>query len=466
MVLGMNSKMWYRSSGPLDVAAHERITMERGRRECATDSREWLYAGQQSASTTGIFEARESAVRSYCRTWPKVFNRAKGSWMYDEDGRAYLDFFTGASALNYGHNNPVLKQALLDYVARDGVVHSLDMHTVAKRDFLTAFDEHILQPRQLDYRVQFPGPGGTNAVEAALKVARKATGRTDVVAFTGAFHGMTLGALAVTGSKYHRGGAGVPLPHVIQVPFGCRPEGNGPATPGIERLLQDRDTSLGEVAAVIVETVQGEGGINVAPPEWLSELATMCQRHGVVFIIDDIQMGCGRTGPFFSFEPARIVPDVVCLSKSIGGYGLPMALTLIRPDLDIWKPGEHNGTFRGVNPAFITGATALRAYWRDNALEQSTLAKGQRVATALTELAASVPGTPMRPRGRGLARGLAFEYGELARKVSSVAFERGLLVETAGPDDEVVKLLPPLTASDAEIDQGLAVLADAVQTVC
>ncbi len=221
MVLGLASEMWYRTFGPLDIAPYERITMEQGRQECATDSSEWLYAGQQDVSTTGIFEARESAVRSYCRTWPKVFDRATGSWMYDEDGRAYLDFFTGASALNYGHNNPVLKQALLDYVARDGVVHSLDMHTVAKRDFLTAFDELILQPRQLDYRVQFPGPGGTNAVEAALKVARKATGRTEVVAFTGAFHGMTLGALAVTGSKYHRGGAGVPLPHVIQVPFGC-----------------------------------------------------------------------------------------------------------------------------------------------------------------------------------------------------------------------------------------------------
>jgi diaminobutyrate-2-oxoglutarate transaminase len=177
-------------------------------------------------------------------------------------------------------------------------------------------------------------------------------------------------------------------------------------------------------------------------------------------------MGCGRTGPFFSFEPAGIMPDIVCLSKSISGYGLPMALTLIRPELDIWKPGEHNGTFRGFNPAFVTGTAALRLYWRDKALEHSTLATGQRVAVALADLAESVPGTPIQLRGRGLAQGLAFEDGELARKVTSAAFERGLLVETAGPKDEVVKLLPPLTASDAEIDQGLALLADAVQTVC
>src|SRR5271155_3943805 len=150
-----------------------------------------------------IFEERESAVRSYCRTWPTVFDRAAGSWLYDTGGRAYLDFFAGAGALNYGHNNPALKAALLDYLADDRVIHSLDMYTVAKGEFLTAFDELILQPRELNYRVQFPGPGGANAVEAALKLARKATGRTEVITFTGGFHGMTLGALAVTSSSIH-----------------------------------------------------------------------------------------------------------------------------------------------------------------------------------------------------------------------------------------------------------------------
>jgi diaminobutyrate-2-oxoglutarate transaminase len=400
----------------------------------------------------GIFEDRESAVRSYCRTWPKVFDRALGSWLYDDDGRGYLDFFTGASALNYGHNNPAIKQALLGYLADDRVIHSLDMYTVAKGEFLTAFDELILQPRQLDYRVQFPGPAGTNAVEAALKLARKATHRTDVLSFSGGFHGMTLGSLAVTGSSFHRNGAGVPLPYAVAVPFGSDLAASG--------------LDLGQIAAVIVETVQGEGGINPAPLEWLGELAALCERHGCLLIIDDIQMGCGRTGPFFSFEAAGIKPDIVCLSKSISGFGLPLALTLIRSDLDIWKPGEHNGTFRGINPAFITGTAALRTYWQDQVLEHSVIATGQRVASALTELAESVPGTPMRPRGRGLAHGLAFESGELARKVSSAAFERGLIVEIAGPDDEVIKLLPPLTATEAEIDEGLAILADAVQTVC
>ncbi len=414
----------------------------------------------------GIFDDRESAVRSYCRVWPTVFDRASGSWLYAADGHAYLDFFTGASALNYGHNNPAIKRALLDYLADDRVIHSLDMHTVAKAEFLTAFDELILQPRQLDYRVQFPGPGGTNAVEAALKLARMATGRTEVITFTGGFHGMTLGALAVTSSKFHRQAAGVPLQHAIQVPFGCSLNGGTPGSCGIEHLLQGSDAGPDQVAAVIVETVQGEGGINVAPLKWLSELSELCQRNGILLIVDDIQMGCGRTGPFFSFEAAGIKPDIVCLSKSISGFGLPLALTLIRRDLDIWKPGEHNGTFRGINPAFVTGTAALRVYWQHKALEHGTLAKGDRIAAGAAAIAESVPGTPMQTRGRGLAHGLAFEDGELAKKVSSAAFERGLLVETAGPKDEVIKLLPPLTVTDAEIDQGLALLGDAVQAVC
>jgi diaminobutyrate-2-oxoglutarate transaminase len=413
----------------------------------------------------GIFATRESAVRSYCRAWPTVFDRATGSWLYDTGGRAYLDFFAGAGALNYGHNNPVLKAALLDYLAGDRVIHSLDMYTVAKREFLTAFDELVLQPRQLDYRVQFPGPGGANAVEAALKLARKATGRTQVIAFTNAFHGMTLGALSVTGSSFHRAGAGVPLAHATPVPFDRALDGP-PDFPWLDYLLRNRGSGLGQPAAVIVETVQGEGGIQVARPEWLRGLADLCRRHGVLLIVDDVQMGCGRTGPFFSFETTGITPDFVCLSKSIGGFGLPLALTLIRPDLDIWPPGQHNGTFRGINPAFVTGTAALRTYWRDDTLQDGTLAKGQRLAAALAALAESVPGTPITPRGRGLAHGLAFGHGELADKVCTAAFERGLLVETAGPEGETIKLMPPLTITDAELDQGVALLADAVRSVC
>ena len=409
---------------------------------------------------------KESAVRSYCRNWPVVFDRASGSWLYDEDGHAYLDFFCGAGALNYGHNNPVLKGPLADYLASDRVIHSLDMFTVAKREFLDTLDELILRPRQLDYRVQFPGPGGANAVEAALKIARKVTGRTEIITFTNGFHGMTLGALSVTGNAFHRRAAGVPLTCTTPMPFDQSLGGRTPDFVWLERLLEDRGGGLDHPAGVIVETVQGEGGINVASAGWLRGLAAVCRRHGMLLIVDDVQMGCGRTGPFFSFEDAGITPDLVCLSKSIGGYGLPLALTLIRPDLDVWQPGEHNGTFRGINLAFVAGTAALRAYWSDDQLERATLANGQRIAEALAALARSMPGTPASTRGRGLARGLAFRDGDLAGKVCAAAFERGLLVETAGSTSEVVKLLPPLTITGAELDQGLELLADAVHAVC
>ncbi|WP_410648096.1 diaminobutyrate--2-oxoglutarate transaminase [Amycolatopsis sp. cmx-4-54] len=412
-----------------------------------------------------IFEELESEVRSYSRGWPVVFDRAQGSYLYDEDGKAYLDFFAGAGALNYGHNNPALKRALIDYIARDGVTHALDMFTVAKRDFLETLQEKILRPRELDYKVVFPGPGGANAVEAALKLARKVTGKESVINFTNAFHGMTLGALSVTGNSMKRGGAGVPLVHATPMPYDNYFDGSIPDFLYFEKLLEDSGSGLNEPAAVIVEGVQGEGGINAARVEWLKALDDLCKKHGILLILDDVQMGCGRTGPFFSFEDAGIKPDIVCLSKSIGGYGIPMALTLIRPDLDVWEPGEHNGTFRGISPAFVTATEALRVYWSDDALEKSTKAKGERIAAAFQGIVEAYPDANLFAKGRGLARGIEFANGDLAGKVCAAAFERGLLMETSGPDGEVMKVLPPLTLTDDELTKGLSIIDEAVATV-
>ncbi|MFD3537661.1 diaminobutyrate--2-oxoglutarate transaminase [Streptomyces sp. NPDC058664] len=410
-----------------------------------------------------VFEALESEVRSYCRAWPVVFERASGSRLYDEHGRPYLDFFAGAGSLNYGHNNPALKRALLDYLGGDGITHGLDMSTTAKRDFLETFHETVLEPRALPYKVMFPGPTGTNAVEAALKLARKVTGRQTVVSFTNAFHGMSLGSLAVTGNAAKRAGAGVPLHHAIRMPFDDYLDGQLTDFLWFERLLGDAGSGLDHPAAVIVETVQGEGGINVARAEWLRGLAELCRRHDMLLIVDDIQMGCGRTGDFFSFEEAGITPDIVTLSKSISGYGLPMALCLFRPELDVWQPGEHNGTFRGNNPAFVTATAALDAYWRDGALRERTLSRAGRIESALLDLCAGDGRTGVSVRGRGLVWGLEFADGERAEAVCRRAFETGLLVETSGPDGEVVKLLPPLTATDDELDEGLGILARSVR---
>jgi len=410
-----------------------------------------------------IFESLESDVRSYSRSWPAVFDTARGSWMRTADGKEYLDFFAGAGALNYGHNHPVLKKALIDYLSRDGVTHGLDMSTVAKGEFLERFQETILKPRGLDYKVQFPGPTGANTVEAALKLARKVTGRESIINFTNAFHGMTLGALSVTGNSMKRGGAGIPLVHSTPMPYDNYFDGTVEDFGWLERVLDDSGSGFNRPAAVIVETVQGEGGVNVARPEWLKALAELCAQREILLIVDDVQMGCGRTGPFFSFEIAGITPDIVCLSKSIGGYGMPMALTLFKRELDVWEPAEHNGTFRGNNPAFVTARVALEQFWADDALQRSTMAKGARIADAFSALAAKYDG--VSTRGRGLAQGLVFADAQLAGKVCSLAFDNRLLVETAGPSDEVVKLLPALTISEDELDHGLNILAEATDTV-
>ena len=413
--------------------------------------------------TAEVFADNESEVRSYCRNWPTVFSRAKGAWLTDVDGKRYLDFFAGAGALNYGHNNTALKGPLMEYLAQDGITHSLDMYTEAKGEFLATFKELILDPRGLDYKVQFPGPTGTNAVEAALKLARKVTGRESIISFTNAFHGMTLGSLSVTGNSMKRAGAGIPLVHATPMPFDNYFGGVVEDFHWFERVLDDSGSGLNRPAAVIVETVQGEGGVNVARAEWLRALADLCHRREILLIVDDVQMGCGRTGTFFSFEEAGIVPDIVTLSKSIGGYGMPLALTLLRPELDVWGPGEHNGTFRGNNPAFITAAAALREYWADDALERAVIANGDRIATAFTELCEKHEG--LSHRGRGMVRGLVFDDAPAAAKACGVAFDAGLLVETSGPSDEVVKLLPPLTISPDDPEVGLAVLAQAVDEV-
>ena len=410
-----------------------------------------------------VFESLESEVRSYCRGWPTVFDRAQGSWLHDEDGHAYLDFFSGAGAVNYGHNNPVLKRALLDYLERDGVTHGLDMSTTAKRRFLTTFQDTVLRPRELDYKVMFPGPTGTNAVEAALKLARKVKGREAIVSFTNAFHGMSLGSLAVTGNAFKRAGAGVPLVHGTPMPFDHYLGGRVPDFVWFERLLEDQGSGLNQPAAVIVETVQGEGGVNVARPEWLRGLAELCERRDLLLIVDDIQMGCGRTGPFFSFEEAGITPDIVTLSKSIGGYGLPMSLTLFKPELDVWEPGEHNGTFRGNNPAFVTATAALDTYWADGQMEKQTLARGDQVESALRDIVREHRDTEADFRGRGLVWGLEFADTARADKVCARSFELGLLVETSGPQGEVVKLLPALTITPDELDEGLRIIARAVR---
>ena len=408
------------------------------------------------------FDRLESNVRGYVRAFPTVFNQARGALLTNEEGREYVDFFAGAGTLNYGHNHPALKEKLLDYLAADSIVHGLDMATKAKREFLEAFDNIILGPRGMSYKLQFPGPTGTNAVEAALKIARKVTGRENVVSFTNGFHGVTLGALATTANSKFRNAAGMLPQGTSFMPYdGYLGEGVD-TTVYLDKALSDGSSGLDRPAAVIVETVQGEGGINVASFEWLQSLEKVCRKHKILLIVDDIQMGCGRTGSFFSFEKAGIKPDIITLSKSLSGYGLPFALVLIRPELDQWQPGEHNGTFRGNNLAFVTATATLEHFWLDERFQAEIERKGEIIRRRLESMATQDAEGVLKVRGRGMVQALDCGSGEFASRVTARAFDRGLVIETSGSDDQVVKCLAPLIISDEQLERGLDILEEAV----
>jgi len=413
-----------------------------------------------------IFEEIESEVQSYARSFPRVFHKASKEFLYDQEGNQYLDFLAGAGTLNYGHNNPIFKAKLLEYINEDGITHGLDMHTQAKGEFLEAFNENILKPRGLEYVMQFTGPTGTNAVEAAIKLARNVTGRENIVAFTNGFHGVTLGSLAATGNSHHRGAAGVSLNGVARMPFDGYLGEDIDTTAYLDKTLSDSSSGVDKPAAVIVETVQGEGGINVASDKWLRNLQSVCRKHDVLLIIDDIQTGNGRTGTFFSFEEAGIYPDIVTVSKSLSGYGLPFAVVLFRPELDQWKPGEHNGTFRGNNHAFVTAKAAIEHYWSDDNFSKDIKRKGRYISERLAAIVAKYGEGNFIAKGRGMMQGINCVNGELASKITRKAFQQGLIIETSGADDHVVKFLCPLIISDDSLTRGIDIVEQAIHEVC
>jgi diaminobutyrate-2-oxoglutarate transaminase len=401
-----------------------------------------------------LFERWESNVRGYARTYPTVFKSASNARQTDEDGKSYIDFFGGAGVLNFGHNNPKMKEAIIDFIQSDGIPHSLDMMTTTKRDFIKAFTETILEPRGWDYRMQFTGPTGTNAVEAALKLARRATGRKQVIAFTHGFHGMTLGALAATANAYFRNAAGVPLNHVERLPFGHPLD-------GMEEAYADASSGYEPPAAILVEPIQAEGGVNVAEEAWLKEIRQFAKDRGALFIIDDIQAGCGRTGSYFSFDGMDLDPDIITLAKGIGGFGTPLAMNLNKPEFDKhWSPGEHTGTFRGQGISFIAGTIAMD-YFQGDAFMADVRRKGELMADRLNAMAVS----GMEVRGRGMIQGLDTKDGALAKKLVAACFENRLLIGACGSDGRVAKLIPPLTIDDADLEEGLDILEESMRAL-
>lgn len=411
---------------------------------------------------SSVFESYESNVRSYCRSFPTVFVKAKGSLMIDEDGKEYVDFFAGAGALNYGHNPDVMNQRIIAHLQNDGIVHSMDMYTAPKRAFLEYFILNILEPRGLNYKIQFAGPTGTNAVESAIKLARNVKKRQNIFAIMGAFHGMTFGSLALTTDRCSRDGAGQPLNNVTHIPAPYMfPELDTIAY--MERLLTDDHSGVEKPAAVILETVQADGGIYAFDVTWLQRLRQLCDKHDILLIADDIQVGNGRTGTFFSFERANIVPDMVTLSKSIGGCGMPISMVLFKPELDIWEPGQHTGTFRGNQLSLIAGKAGLEMFVEQK-LDLEVQRKAKLVEQFLREEICALD-SRITYRGIGLIWGVDFSAfdTDMTKPLIAACFKNGLIVERVGRDNNVLKIMPPLVIEDALLMKGLQILKQSLQ---
>ncbi|MCP3818591.1 diaminobutyrate--2-oxoglutarate transaminase family protein [Streptomyces sp. A3M-1-3] len=418
---------------------------------------------------------RESAARTYARSLPIVPVRARGLTIEGADGRRYLDCLSGAGTLALGHNHPVVLEAIRKVIDSGAPLHVLDLATPVKDAFTTELFSTL--PRQLadNARVQFCGPAGTDAVEAALKLVRTATGRSGILAFTGAYHGMTAGALAASGGAEDVRVTRLPYPQNYRCPYGVGGErGAELSARWTESLLDDPKGGVPAPAGMILEPVQGEGGVIPAPDNWLRRMREITADRSVPLIADEVQTGVGRTGAFWAVEHSGIVPDVMVLSKAIGG-SLPLAVVVYRSDLDAWGPGAHAGTFRGNQLAMAAGAATL-AYVRENRLADRAATLGARMLGQLQGLAAQHPCIG-DVRGRGLMIGVELVDPEaqdptgrapapaspaLAAAVQQECLRRGLIVELGGRHSSVVRLLPPLTLTDEQATAVLDRLADAL----
>ncbi|WP_051118126.1 pyridoxal phosphate-dependent class III aminotransferase [Vibrio campbellii] len=424
----------------------------------------------------------ESEVRSYPRRLPIAIKQAYGCLVEDTRGQIFLDCLAGAGTLALGYNHPEINQALKEQLDSGLPYQTLDIATSAKTHFIKSVKGFLPQELSDNCVIQFCGPSGADAVEAAIKLAKQTTGRNTMFAFRGAYHGMTNGTMGMMGNlgtKARRTGLMsdvhfMPFPYSLRCPFGLGgDEGAKASIRYIERLLNDDEAGIMKPAAIIVEPVQGEGGVIPAPAFWLRELRRICDDHGILLIFDEIQCGVGKSGYNFAFEEAGIVPDILCLSKAIGG-GLPMSLLVINKQHDTWKPGEHTGTFRGNQLAMVSGAKALEIIQRDNLVEHANVA-GQYLRFGLESIQKRV-NCIADVRGKGLMLGVEIKNpngelnkfgeplsdGQLTLDIQRAALERGLMVEKGGRDGSVIRFLPPLIISFEQIDFALRVLEDAI----
>ena len=423
-------------------------------------------------------EANESSARTYPRRLPVAIAEASGSYITDVDGRVYIDFLTGAGVLALGHNHPALVAAVQDQLTR--LTHGLDFPTPVREEFKQ--NQLAMLPASMrgEMKIHFCGPTGSDAVEAAVKLCKKATGRGGLVAFQGSYHGSTQGAMSLTSETQPKEGLLNLLPGVHFAPYAychrcplrLRPDTcETNCAQLLASTLRDTHGGVPKPAAIIMELVQGEGGSIPAPADFVRRVADVARELDIPLIVDEVQTGCGRTGTWFAFEQYGIEPDVIIASKGLSGLGLPVSVILYRSRLDRWGPGSHIGTFRGNNLAFASGNAYLDVLRRENLLENVQV-QGRHLLTALANLQRS---TPLISDVRGIGLILGMEMAgwpaasvtaqQVAARVQRAALQRGLILEVGGREDRVIRLLPPLNVTRRTVDDALAIIGSAVRAV-
>ncbi|PWC16419.1 diaminobutyrate--2-oxoglutarate transaminase [Brenneria corticis] len=401
-----------------------------------------------------LFNRLESEVRFYCRKFPVIFRKAEGSLLTDIYGKKYIDLVCGCGSLNFGHNNPFIVKRIIEHLKKHGLLLSLDLHTIEKAKFIKKFENVVTNKLKSRYKFQFVGPTGTNAVEASLKLARKITGRRNIISFTNAFHGMSQGSLAITGNRQKRFSAGVSFNDITRWPYdGYRQLSGNESLNVLQEMLSDPSSGVDLPAAIILETVQGEGGLNVATIPWLNEIGKIAKQHKAILIVDEIQTGSGRTGPYFSFERSNMDPDIITVAKSVGG-GLPLSFVLIKQEYDIWSPGEHNGTFRGPNISF-TAATAALELWERDEFKNHASHLSYHFTERLNHIANAHVDIIQMVCGISLMQGLRLKNPIYSNVIQKKLFDAGILVELCGSNDEVIKIMPALNIPIHLIDEAL-----------
>ena len=430
-------------------------------------------------------EETESNARSYPRKFPFALKKAKGSWMEDVEGNKYLDCLCGAGTLVFGHNDPEINQAMIDLISEDAPLHTLDLTTPVKDEFVHTLLNVLPEELKNNAKIQFCSPSGTDAVDAALKLCKTATGRSSIIAFSGGYHGMGQGPLALTGNLNAKNRITglipdvhfMPFPYSYRCPFGLGGEAGAKAACAyFERLMKDPESGITKPAAVIVEPIQGEGGVIPAPAEFLQTIRRVTQELDIPMIVDEIQCGVGRSGTFFAFEQAGIVPDVILCSKGIGG-SQPLSVVIYNKKLDTWTAGAHAGTFRGNQLAMKAGTIVVKRISNPEFLKEIQ-EKGKILKERLLKLKdkvsiiGDVRGTGLMigcefvdPKGKPDQIGSLPASGEIALLVQQKCFENKLVMEKGGRFGSVMRCLCALNITKEEIETFLSIYEKVVMEI-